>query len=1026
MQTNYLDDVSGESFCINLEIEGNLVQQKRHPSQKLDQSARIDFPKLHKDVLSSWSFAFRYKQAIEEYQVQGLRAPQIGAIHAIQAHFITSDEPATIVLPTGAGKTEVMLSTMIERRCSRILVVVPTEPLRTQISEKFRTLGILKNIGVVSSDALYPVVCTLEHIPKSKKAANKIFKSSQVIVATANLLSQCSDEIKRAIVKHCPYLFVDEAHHREANSWTELIQYFSYRRILQFTATPYRNDGKPITGKIIFNYPLRQAQRDGYFTNINFTPVQVFHPDVEVADREIASKSVAKLREDLGNGLEHLLMARVNTISRAEEVFKIYSEYSDLNPVCIHTKLSASERREIREQIMQKKAKIIVCVDMLGEGFDLPELKIAAFHDIRKSLPVTLQLVGRFTRAKQGLGEATIFANVADPPTKSELQELYQQDPNWNHLLRMTSEKMIQSEIDLREFVDGFDEISTEIPLQNVRIKMSTAVYKTTCENWRPDNFEAGINKASYDWIKHDINHERDTLIILKVKKIPLLWLQKDEFHSLEMELLVVFWDRDQQLLFINQSSNKGYAENLAKAVTASDTSLIKGMPVFRSLANINRLRLRNVGLREEQGRLIRYIMRAGSDVEPAITSAQKRKASRSNIFGAGFENGEEVTIGCTIKGRIWSAKECNIDEFVKWCRLVGSKIIDETIDAEKILEGALVPEHIISRPPLVPIAIDWHKDVYLKSASSFQVSFSTSKTSLHHVELKMCNILDLTSELVFSLNHGDNEVKYRLLFDDDPTKGGYFEVINENDVSFQNRRRDPISGKSFFTEYPPTLFFEDGSTLTGNEFIDLSFDVSPYDTKKIVFWDWSGVDITVESQGVEKRANSIQYRVIQELKKEDYDIIFDDDDSGEAADVLAIRDHEIYIEIELFHCKYSQETFAGRRIADLYEVCGQAQKSVRWKAQSTSLFEHLLRREQRVRGEESYSRLEKGNQTDLISLRNKSRQMPVEFKICIVQPGLASNPSTSQLELLSVTENHLMATYQVPFAVIGNKISSK
>jgi hypothetical protein len=36
----------------------------------------------------------------------------------------------------------------------------------------------------------------------------------------------------------------------------------------------------------------------------------------------------------------------------------------------------------------------VVCVDMLGEGFDLPELKIAAFHDIRKSLAVTCNLKG--------------------------------------------------------------------------------------------------------------------------------------------------------------------------------------------------------------------------------------------------------------------------------------------------------------------------------------------------------------------------------------------------------------------------------------------------------------------------------------------------------------------------------------------------------------------------------------------------------------------------------------------------------
>jgi superfamily II DNA or RNA helicase len=51
---------------------------------------------------------------------------------------------------------------------------------------------------------------------------------------------------------------------------------------------------------------------------------------------------------------------------------------------------------------------------MLGEGFDLPELKIAAFHDIRKTLAVTLQLAGRFTRARHDLGDATFIANLAD------------------------------------------------------------------------------------------------------------------------------------------------------------------------------------------------------------------------------------------------------------------------------------------------------------------------------------------------------------------------------------------------------------------------------------------------------------------------------------------------------------------------------------------------------------------------------------------------------------------------------------
>ena len=54
-------------------------------------------------------------------------------------------------------------------------------------------------------------------------------------------------------------------------------------------------------------------------------------------------------------------------------------------------------------------------------------------------------------------------------------------------------------------------------------------------------------------------------------------------------------------------------------------------------------------------------------------------------------------------------------------------------------------------------------------------------------------------------------------------------------------------------------------------------------------------------------------------------------------------------IDVELYHCKYSHESTPGQRISDLYEVCGQAQKSISWMFSSekrTDLFTHLLRRE--------------------------------------------------------------------------------
>jgi hypothetical protein len=60
-------------------------------------------------VLSSWLNAFSYIQEDPLRNVLGLRAPQIGALHALHAHWSVTDSIATIVMPTGTGKTETMI-----------------------------------------------------------------------------------------------------------------------------------------------------------------------------------------------------------------------------------------------------------------------------------------------------------------------------------------------------------------------------------------------------------------------------------------------------------------------------------------------------------------------------------------------------------------------------------------------------------------------------------------------------------------------------------------------------------------------------------------------------------------------------------------------------------------------------------------------------------------------------------------------------------------------------------------------------
>ena len=91
--------------------------------------------------------ALSYVAEAPDQRVVGLRAPQIGAIHAVHAHWSVSNDPATIVMPTGTGKTETMISVLISAQCRRILLVVPTDALRTQLAGKFISLGFLRAPG---------------------------------------------------------------------------------------------------------------------------------------------------------------------------------------------------------------------------------------------------------------------------------------------------------------------------------------------------------------------------------------------------------------------------------------------------------------------------------------------------------------------------------------------------------------------------------------------------------------------------------------------------------------------------------------------------------------------------------------------------------------------------------------------------------------------------------------------------------------------------------------------------------------
>ena len=987
----------------------------KHPFLE-DLTIRNFTPEL---VLDSWQDALPFPST--EDGKTAFRLPQIGALHAIQAHWSVGNEAGIVVLPTGTGKTDVMIAYTVLTKAKRLLVIVPTSALRDQLTIKFLTLGILSEKHLIKEDCESPIVGKIQHGFISKNQVDDFFSRVNVAIATMSVISSCTLEAQMAMTESATHLFIDEAHHTPAETWKAFRKLFKKSKSLLFTATPFRNDGKRLEGKIIFNFPLKKAQELEYFRPIQFRPVND-HNYLE-GDRLIAEAAVDQLRKDLDAGYDHIIMVRVNTTARATEIFPLYERHGEFNPVLVHSQIKPpSALKSTLKSITARKHRIIVCVDMLGEGFDLPELKIAAFHDTRKSLTVTLQLAGRFTRVKNNLGPATFIANIADPKVHEDLEELYYQDSDWNLLLPDLSYKMSLEQEDFRKFLEGFKGFPDKFPVQSIIHPLSTIIFNTPAEEWKPLNFKEGIKGIdNFDYCYPDYNKESEILIVILGKRSPVSWARIQDFESVDWEIIICYFDKKAKLLYLHASNTKSYYQAFINAI-CENASLISGQEIFRCFHGINRIRLHNVGVRQPLGRATSYIMRVGSDISRALRDVELKTMIKSNVFGVGFENGSRISVGCSHHGRVWSMRSNNILTWINWCKRVSAKITDPTINPDTVLKGTLIPKQVGSVPEELAFSIEWPDIIYRDGISNYELTINNEFYPIWDCDITLDT--QSRSTVAFTINLPSANHNFQLeISTAAESKQFKFTALSE---IYLKEGANQVLLTEFLTKHPPLIYFVDGSFLEGNLYTRIEHVIPSFTLDKFELFEWEGIDLRKESQTYEKRINSIQYYLIQKLiASGNYTAILDDDDKGEVADVVAFKvfEAEKLLLIDLYHCKFSHEDTPGVRIADFYVVCGQAQTSIKWMEEVDEIFKHLLRRSSERFKRVGVDRFELGDAAQLEILRRRARKdLKVKINVWIVQPGLSFGDYSEDgdiSKLLAVVETYLNETWNADLKVI-------
>jgi superfamily II DNA or RNA helicase len=310
------------------------------------------------------------------------RSAQRGALGALMAHWsLPRSAPALISLPTGSGKSAVALAAPFLALAKRVLVVVPSKDLRRQLAGAFTDFALLRRIDAVDQGGALRV-----HELVHRVQAWQDLEQYEVVVAAPGTISPVYYPESPPSPDLFDLVLIDEAHHSPAHTWRAILEHFTTAKALLLTATPRRVDGQRLPGEHIYHYPLRQALEDRIFKPVQ--PILLSGPWTarEDTDRALVARTV-----DIVTSAEHTtstLMVRAASQQRAVELAELYRE-AGITIEVLHSGLGPRRQSQIIDDLRAGRLRAVAVVGMLVEGFDLPSLRILAYHDKHKSPPAT-------------------------------------------------------------------------------------------------------------------------------------------------------------------------------------------------------------------------------------------------------------------------------------------------------------------------------------------------------------------------------------------------------------------------------------------------------------------------------------------------------------------------------------------------------------------------------------------------------------------------------------------------------------
>ena len=396
------------------------------------------------------------------------RPYQEQAIDAINSKILYGGDRGLLLMATGLGKTRVAAGVIEQwindRPGDEILLIAPSLALVPQLEM-----------------SLWPYLP--KHVPTHVLVGSEkpSFQGGVTVATVQSMLNRGAEDRERFGL-----VVVDEAHHAPADGYRQLLAELAPQFVLGMTATPWRGDERrleDIFGDPTHTVSIVEGMQLGYLAAVDYRmmvdtinwdwvrenlnsslSIRELNRRLFIPERDDAL--VSKIRRHLDSITDPRAVVFCRSIDHAESIARrLQAEGFAVH--AIHSRLDRFETTKILRDFRAGDVPIIVTVDMLNEGIDIPDVNLIAFLRVTHSRRIFVQQLGRGLRLSPGKAEVRVLDFVSDVRRIAAARDLNREgasmaaNPPEEQILRYPDGQIVKFERD--EELSFFDEYLGDI-----------------------------------------------------------------------------------------------------------------------------------------------------------------------------------------------------------------------------------------------------------------------------------------------------------------------------------------------------------------------------------------------------------------------------------------------------------------------------------------------------------------------------------------------------------------------------------